>query len=137
MSGASPATATATGTFSVRPRNEPPAQAVPEIGRMVLDKQWSGELEGQSVVEMLTCMTPVEGSAVYVAIETVQATLGGRRGRFAFFHAGVSERGHQSLTYRVVPDSGSGGLTGLSGELTLNVLEGTHRYTLKYTLPDT
>ncbi len=127
---------TATGTFTVRPRADAPAQAVPEIGHMLLDKQWSGDLLGQSVVEMLTCMTPVEGSAVYVAIEAVQATLDGRQGRFAFFHAGVSERGRQSLTYRVVPDSGNGELTGLSGELTLDIVDRTHRYTLEYTLPE-
>ena len=135
MSATAPATAT--GTFTVRPRDEAPAQAVPELGHMLLDKVWSGDLCGQSVVEMLTFMTPVEGSAVYVAIEVVQATLKERQGSFAFFHAGVSERGHQSLTYRVVPDSGSGGLTGLIGDLTLDIVDGTHRYTLEYTLPDT
>ncbi|MBB6017198.1 DUF3224 domain-containing protein [Deinococcus radiopugnans] len=127
----------ASGTFTVQPRADAPAQTVPDIGRMVLDKRWSGELDGHSVVEMLTCMTPVAGSAVYVAIETVQAVLNGRQGSFAFFHTGVSERGRQRLTYRVVPDSGSGGLAGLSGELTLNVVEGVHHYTLDYTLPET
>ncbi len=113
-----------------------PAQTLPEIGRMGLDKVWSGDLAGQSVLEMLTFMTPVEGSAVYVAIEIVQATLKGRQGGFAFFHAGVSERGSQSLTYRVVPDSGSGELTGLGGELTLEMVDKVHHYTLEYTLPN-
>lgn len=126
---------TATGTFTVRPRADTPAQTIPEIGRMGLDKQWSGDLRGQSAVDMLTFMTPVEGSAVYVAIEVVQAVLNGKQGRFAFFHAGVSERGQQSLTYRVVPDSGSGELLGLSGELLLNIVERVHHYTLTYTLP--
>ncbi|CAM3573874.1 DUF3224 domain-containing protein [Deinococcus frigens] len=127
---------TATGTFTVGPRADAPARAVPEIGRRLLDKQWSGDLAGQSVVEMLTFMTPVEGSAVYVAIEIVQATLNGKQGRFAFFHAGVSERGSQSLTYRVVPDSGSGELVGLSGELRLEIVEGVHHYSLHYVLPN-
>lgn len=125
---------TATGTFTVRPRADAPAQTTPEIGRMGLDKVWSGDLSGRSVVEMLSFMTPVEGSAAYVAIEVVQATLAGRPGSFAFFHAGVSERGSQSLTYRVVPDSGSGELLGLSGELTLEVVEKVHQYRLEYTL---
>ncbi|GGL85386.1 hypothetical protein GCM10010840_24110 [Deinococcus aerolatus] len=136
MSPTAPAAATATGTFTVRPRAEAPAQALAEIGHMLLDKQWQGQLSGQSVVEMLTFMTPVEGSAVYVAVEAVQATLDGRQGRFAFFHAGASERGHQTLTYRVVPDSGSGGLAGLSGGLTLDLVDGAHHYVLEYTLPD-
>ena len=127
---------TATGTFTVRPRADAPVQTTPEIGRMLLDKMWSGDLSGQSVVDMLSFMTPVQGSAVYVAIEVVQATLDGKQGRFAFFHAGVSERGEQSLTYRVVPDSGSGELVGLSGELTLEIVEKIHQYTLEYTLPE-
>ena len=125
---------TATGTFTVKPRADATMQAVPEIGRMLLDKHWSGDLSGQSVVEMLTFMTPTQGSAVYVAIEVVQATLGGKQGAFAFFHAGVSERGEQSLTYRVVPDSGTGELAGLSGELRLEMVEKVHYYTLVYAL---
>ena len=127
---------TATGTFTVNPRAEAPAPSVPEIGRMLLDKRGSGDLTGQSVVEMLTFMTPVEGSAVYVAIEVVQATLGGKSGSFAFHHAGVSERGEQSLTYQVVPDSGSAELACLSGELRLERVDDVHRYTLNYALPE-
>lgn len=103
----------------------------------MLDKQWSGELEGHSVVEMLSCMSSVEGSGVYVAIEVVQATLNGRQGSFAFCHAGVSERGAQSLTCRVVPDSGTEELLGLSGELRLEMVEKAHHYTLEYALAET
>ena len=126
---------TASGTFTVRPRADATMQAVPEIGRMLLDKVWSGDLSGQSVVEMLTFMTPTQGSAVYVAIEVVQATLGGKPGSFAFFHAGVSERGEQRLTYEVVPDSGTDELAGLGGELRLEVVDKVHHYTLTYALP--
>lgn len=126
----------ATGTFTVQPRTDTPTPLVPEIGRTLLDKTWSGDLTGQSVVEMLSLMTPVNGSAVYVAIEVMQATLGGKPGRFAFYHAGVSERGEQRLTYSVVPDSGSGELVGLSGELRLERVDTIHHYTLAYTLPN-
>ena len=125
---------TAQGTFTVKPRVNAPAPSVPEIGRMLLDKQWSGDLAGQSVVEMLTFMTPTQGSAVYVAIEVVQATLGGKPGSFAFFHAGISERGEQRLTYEVIPDSGTGELAGLSGELRLEIVDKVHYYTLVYAL---
>ena len=127
---------TARGTFAIKPRADTPAQAVPEIGRTLLDKEWSGDLAGQSTVEMLSFMTPVQGSAVYVAIEVVRAALHGRRGSFAFFHAGVSERGQQSLTYDVVPDSGTGELTGLSGQLRLEIVDKVHHYTLTYVLPE-
>lgn len=127
--------AVARGTFTVKKRPDDTAQAVPKVGRMLLDKEWSGDLAGKSVVEMLSFMTPVQGSAVYVALEVVQATLHGRRGTLAFFHAGVSERGQQSLTYQVITDSGTGELTGLSGQLQLEIVDGVHAYTLNYALP--
>lgn len=125
----------ATGTFTVEKRGGDTLQAVPEIGRMLLDKVWSGDLSGQSTVEMLSFMTPVEGSAAYVAVEIVQATLHARQGTFAFFHVGLSERGEQRLTYQVIPDSGTGELMGLSGELRLEMVEKAHHYTLTYRLP--
>ncbi len=127
----------AEGTFAVSRRaGDAPTQAVPDIARTLLDKEWSGDLAGQSSVEMLSFMTPVRGSAVYVAIEVVRAALHGRRGSFAFFHAGVSERGQQRLTYEVVPDSGTGELTGLSGQLDLQIVNKVHHYTLTYALPE-
>ncbi|WP_185974573.1 DUF3224 domain-containing protein [Deinococcus detaillensis] len=80
-------------------------------------------------------MTPVAGSAVYVAIEVVQAKLGERPSSFALFHVGLSEGGEQRLTYQVIPDSGTGELTGLSGQLQLDNTEKVHHYTMMYTLP--
>ncbi|MDV6373123.1 hypothetical protein [Deinococcus arenicola] len=52
----------ATGTFTVRPRADAPAQTVPKIGRMALDKQWNGTREGQSVVDMLKGKPRVGGA---------------------------------------------------------------------------
>ncbi|WP_425146092.1 DUF3224 domain-containing protein [Deinococcus sp.] len=126
----------AQGNFSVKPRTDVPAQPLPDIGRTLLDKQWSGDLTGHSSVEMLSFMTSVPGSAAYVALEVVQATLHGRQGRFAFYRLGLSERGHQSLTYGVVPDSGTHELTGLSGQLDLKIVDGAHQYTFSYALPE-
>lgn len=125
---------TASGIFTVKKRGDDVPQVVPTIGRMLLDKLWSGDLAGSSTVEMLSFMTPVAGSAVYVAIEVVQATLNSQQGSFAFFHLGLSERGQQRLTYRVIPDSGTGELTDLSGELQLEIVDGVHQYRLEYTL---
>ena len=50
------------------------------VGRMSIDKQFHGDLEGTSKGEMLTGMTAVKGSAGYVAIEQVTGTLKGRTG---------------------------------------------------------
>src|SRR5687767_1381595 len=94
----------ATGTFEVTMMQEPPSElaAAAGVGRMTLDKRNAGDLEGAAAGEMLAVRTATEGSAVYVAIERVTGTLGGRSGAFALHHTGVMERGAPSLAVRVV-----------------------------------
>ena len=41
----------------------------------------------------------------------------------------------QGLTYEVVPQSGSGELAGVSGRLTMEVVEKVHHHTLVYEVP--
>lgn len=36
----------------------------------------------------------------------------------------------------VVPDSGTGELEGISGDLEIDIVDGVHRYQLTYDLPD-
>lgn len=104
------------------------------VGRLLLDKQFHGDLEATSKGQMLTAGTSVEGSAGYVAIERVDGTLRGRRGSFALQHIGTMTRGAPSLTIRVVPDSGTGELTGLSGSMSITIADGKHSYDLEYAL---
>src|SRR4051794_321731 len=84
------------------------------LGRMALDKQFHGDLEGTSRGIMLTAGTSTKGSAGYVAIERVSGSLDGRQGSFVLQHSGTMNRGAPQLTITVVPDSGSGQLTGLA-----------------------
>jgi hypothetical protein len=50
-------------------------------------------------------------------------------------HTGIMNRGAQALTVTVVPDSGTGELTGISGTLTIDIAkDGTHSYALQYAL---
>ncbi|WP_202795549.1 DUF3224 domain-containing protein [Rhodospirillum centenum] len=108
-----------------------------KLGRMILDKRFQGDLEGTSEGEMLTAMAPVQGSAAYVAVERFSGTLHGRSGGFALVHRGVMDRGGQSLSITIVPDSGTGALTGIRGVMGISIAEGRHSYTLDYSLPDT
>jgi hypothetical protein len=41
-------------------------------------------------------------------------------------------RGKQSLVIEVVPDSGIGELTGLTGTMTIDIKDGKHFYTFNY-----
>lgn len=104
------------------------------LGRLSLDKQFHGDLEATSKGEMLSAGTAVEGSAGYVAIERITGSLAGRSGSFALQHNGIMARGAAQLTITVVPDSGTGELTGLSGTMTIDIVEGKHTYELTYTL---
>jgi len=106
-----------------------------DLGRMTIDKQFTGDLQGKSHGQMLSAMSAVQGSAGYVAIERVTGTLRGRKGSFVLQHTGVMDRGQGSLTITVVPDSGTDELTGLKGRFEINVEAGKHSYVFEYTLP--
>ena len=130
-------TARASGTFEVTLTPQPADDYADgaALGRLTIDKQFRGDLEGTSKGQMLSGMSGVKGSAGYVAIERVSGTLAGRRGTFILQHLGTMDRGAPTLTVRVVPDSGTDQLTGLTGTMTIDVAEGRHGYTFTYTLP--
>lgn len=125
----------AVGTFEVKlaPQSTDDVDGVP-LGRMSIDKQYRGDLEGTAKGEMLTALTPNQGSAGYVAIERVTGTLHGRRGSFVLQHNGLMTRGAQSLKIVVVPDSGTGELAGISGEMTIKIEGAKHSYEFEYVL---
>ncbi|GAB4556013.1 MAG: DUF3224 domain-containing protein [Rhizobacter sp.] len=125
----------AAGSFEVKLLPQPLADAESGLGRMSIDKVFSGDLQGTSKGEMLSALTAVKGSAGYVAIERVTGTLQGRSGSFMLQHLGTMTRGTPTLTVLVVPDSGTEGLTGIAGSLSINITDGKHFYTLDYTLP--
>ena len=83
---------------------------------------------------MLTVGTAIKNSAGYVAVERVTGSLHGRTGTFALQHNATMTRGTGSLNIVVVPDSGTGELTGLSGRLSIEIAGGKHSYVFEYTL---
>ena len=127
----------ASGTFEVQlaPQAKDDYADGAALGRLTIDKQFRGDLAGASRGQMLTAITPVKGSAGYVAMELVTGTLAGRTGTFALQHSGTMNRGAASLVLTVVPDSGTGELTGLAGSMTIEISNGKHSYQLDYTIP--
>jgi hypothetical protein len=126
----------ASGTFEVKliPQGNEDKTDGTSISRMSIDKQFHGDLEGTSKGEMLSAVTATKGSAGYVAIERVLATLQGRTGTFVLQHTGTMTRGALQLSVTVVPDSGTGQLVGLTGSLTIKIEGGKHFYELEYTI---
>jgi hypothetical protein len=130
-------THTAKGTFDVKLTPQPSDdKSETPLGRMTLEKQFHGDLEGTSKGEMLTAATTMKGSGAYVAVERVEGTLQGRRGTFQLYHTGVMTRGAPELSVTIVPDSGTGELTGISGKLKIQIDAGKHFYELDYALPE-
>jgi len=127
-------TSRATGTFEVKVISQAADSGFEAVGRMLLDKQFHGDLEAVSKGQMLTAMTAVQGSAGYVAIEQVSGKLKGRAGTFMLQHDGTMNRGKPQLSVKVVPDSGTGELEGLSGKMDIIVEGGKHSYVFEYTL---
>ena len=128
----------ASGPFEVKlsplPLDDKAADAM--LGRMSINKQFHGDLEATSRGEMLSAGTSVKGSAGYVAIERVSGKLGGRSGTFVLQHSGTMMRGEPQLSVTVVPDSGTGELTGLAGTMKINIDGGKHSYEFEYTLAE-
>ena len=130
-------TTRASGTFDVKLTPQAPSDSAADaaLGRMLIDKQFHGDLEATSKGEMLTAGTNVKDSAGYVAFERVSGTLHGRSGSFVLQHSGTMTHGAPQLSVTVVPDSGTGQLDGLAGKMTINIVDGKHLYEFEYTLP--
>lgn len=124
----------ATGTFDVK--LVPQADTDSAVGRMTIDKVFHGDIEGTSKGMMLASMSPSQPtSGAYVALEKVTGTVHGKKGTFALHHVGLMDRGAQSLTVMVVPDSGTDDLIGIAGTLKIIIDGKKHSYEFDYTLP--
>ncbi|WP_087500062.1 DUF3224 domain-containing protein [Pseudomonas sp. SID14000] len=129
---------TASGPFEITLNPELLSNAAEKtgLGRMSLDKQFHGELEATSQGEMLSFRSGIQGSAGYVAMETVHGALHGRRGSFVLQHSSTMSRGIPIQSITVVPDSGTDALSGLTGSMVITITDGQHSYKFDYALPD-
>jgi hypothetical protein len=106
------------------------------LNRMTIDKQFRGDLDAVTQGQMLSARTDIPESAGYVAMERVEGKLHGREGSFVLQHTGTMSRGKPSLLVTVVPDSGTGELSGLTGTLSINIVDRKHYYEFTYELPE-
>ena len=122
----------ASGPFQVKVTPQKPDSQVARsanLGRLSIDKRYHGDLEGTAKGEMLATQSEVKGSAGYVALERVTGRLLGRSGSFVLQHSATMKRGVPKLSIKVVPDSGTAELAGLSGSMRITVApDGAHTY---------
>jgi Protein of unknown function (DUF3224) len=124
----------AAGEFEVKMK--PVSAADEPVMRMSLDKQFHGDLEATSIGQMMAGGNEANGARVYVALETVTGSLKGKTGSFILAHRGTMTKDGQALSVIIVPDTGTDQLTGITGELGIDIRDGKHFYTLDYTLPE-
>ena len=110
--------ARATGVIEVQayvpaPYDEP-AEG-PVLSRIHVEETFDGDITGAGVVEFLQVLNP-DGPASFVGVERVTGTLAGRSGTFVLQDAGTVSDGKVAGTWFVVPNSGTGELSGLRGE---------------------
>lgn len=133
---ATPMSSHAAGRFEVKVTPIDDKSEDPTLGRMALDKQYHGDLEGTGKGQTLTAGSPAKGAGGYVAIEKVTGTLNGRAGSFVLQHSGIMTNKVPQLTITIVPESGTGQLEGIAGKMTITIgPDGKHSYDLEYTLP--
>ena len=126
-------TQSAQSTFAISSWNETPFDELKDgskLSRASIVKSYEGSLSGQGKAEQLASYLP-GGSGQFSAIERFRGSLDGREGTFVFQHVGTFENGTVHATWKVVPGSATGELTGLRGEI---VFEAGHAesYTIQF-----
>jgi hypothetical protein len=124
----------ARGTFTVTivPLSPAPAEG---LSRYSINKEIHGDLEATTRGEMFSGGDPKKGVAGYVAIEVVTGVLQGKPGSFALAHQATMDAAGPRMTVLVIPGSGTGELSGISGSFAISIAAGVHSYDLEYSLP--
>jgi hypothetical protein len=126
----------ATASFEITTWDEQPYHDEDglKLSRTQVGKAFTGEIEGQSTAELLMALAG-EDSAAYVGVERVTGRVNGRQGSFVYLHTATAAGGTRSASWPVVAGSGTGELTGISGQANIdNLPDGGHVFTLDYEL---
>jgi hypothetical protein len=129
----------ATGTFEVANFTPAPIPA-PEIktglptGVATMTKTFTGEIAGRSATLFTAASDPATGTGTYVAMESFEGSIGGLEGAINFAHSATTLGDDRAAEFFViVPGSGTGELTGITGAGGMSVAgDGTHSIWLEY-----
>jgi hypothetical protein len=124
----------AKGSFNVTITPQDTADDAP-VARMLLYKEFHGDLEAIAHGEMMAAHEPLTGAGVYVAIDRVAGTLHGKGGSFLIAHRGMRNSEGQELEIVIVPGSGTGQLAGITGTVGIEIVNKDHFYSVTYELP--
>jgi uncharacterized protein DUF3224 len=108
-----------TATFSLKRWDEKAYDEVdgaPKLSRASVVYAFEGELSGEGRLEYLMTYLP-DASAQFLGYQRFVGRVGSREGTFIFRHGGRFANGVASDTWAVVPGSGTGDLTGITGQV--------------------
>ena len=105
-------------------------------GHLRMRKTYAGDVEGRSVTQFTSAFDQTSGVGTYVALESFEGTVAGRRGAFNFVHAASTSGTDRAHEYGlIVPGSGTEELVGIEGSVRLTVdADGTHRMDFDHNL---
>lgn len=103
------------------------------VGRMLINKTYSGDLVGSGVGQMISKRSST-GEAVYYAIEEFSGQIEGKVGSFTLIHSGSMSKTSQSLSVVILAGSGEGELKNISGSMKIIQEGGSHSYVFEYAL---
>jgi hypothetical protein len=87
----------------------------PSLAENRVNETFTGDIEGEGTVRVIQAARK-DGSGVFVGIERVRGTVGGRKGSFLLQVNGTDLGKERKAEWFVVPNSGTGDLKGLRGE---------------------
>jgi uncharacterized protein DUF3224 len=128
--------ASATGTFAITSAEEDTyheREGDPKLTRARGNQRFSGDIEGDGSVEWLMCYSP-DGTARFVGLQRIEGSVGGRTGRFVIEAVGHHDGTRSKGTWTVIEGSGTGELSGLSGEGSFEAPGPEASYSLEYRL---
>lgn len=119
--------------FEIKSWDEKPFDegvGVAKLTKASVVKTYTGDIDGTSATEWLMAYNP-DKTAVFVGLERIKGTVGGRHGSLVLQHVGTFEDGAAKATLTVV--SGTDELKGATGSGTL-IADPSGRITIRLNL---
>lgn len=107
------------------------SKAGPKINRASVSQAYSGDLVAKSTIEYLMT-TFVDETSIFIGIEEVLGELEGRSGSFLMEHDGTHKNGIAKSEFVIIPNSGTGKLSGIRGKGSYEATHESAKLTLEY-----
>jgi len=127
----------ARGSFEVKGGTEDPYDELDggtKLTHASGTQAFSGDISGEGAVHWLM-LYRADKTARFVGLQRITGSIGGRSGSFVATAEGDHDGTGSTITFSIIPGSGTGDLTGISGDGSLVAKGGPNgTYELSYTI---